>query len=149
MDGCLQGCSFIWWLFLLLMVSDRALHVSSASFCKANEGITRGVFSLLFPAAPVYFLWCCSPWSAVVVNTFHQKKRSGVQSFLSQICKALFVWPRCQEALTSLVLNKREGQPRRINLITFIVHVTEEVLNMWYCGRRISVLPVRDKGRRR
>lgn len=57
----------------------------------------------------------------------------------------LFVWQRCQGTLTSLVLNKGEGQPRRINLITFIVCESEEVLNTWYCGSRVSVLPVKGR----
>lgn len=99
-------------------------------FAKPMKESHEGFFSSSF--LPLLFIFCGVALHGLLwlLTLSIKKKRSGVQSFLSQICKALFVWPRCQETLTSLVLNKREGQPRRINLIMFIVHVTEEVLNM-------------------
>lgn len=56
--------------------------------------------------------------------------------------------------MTFLVLNKREGQARRIDFIIFSVHVTEEVSTLrlsllYHCGRRVSVLSVGGESRKR
>lgn len=56
--------------------------------------------------------------------------------------------------MTFLVLNKREGQARRIDFIIFSVHVTEEVSTLrlsllYHCGRRVSALSVGGESRKR
>lgn len=86
------------------MVSDRALHVSSASFCKADEGITQEGFFFSSSFLPLVFIFCGATLHGLLwLLALHiKKKNSGVQSFLSQICKIMFVLQRCQETFEVL-----------------------------------------------
>lgn len=141
MDGCLQGCSFTWWLFLLLMISDRVLHVSNARFCKASEGTTPEFppHSSFFFFVQLMFLFSGATLHPLLwlLLTLWVKKNSRIQSFSFQTCKWIFVLRRCQETfyvfkiyahtllilIMFLVSNKMEGQYRRKYFIVFCTHV--------------------------